>query len=173
MNIEISEATLDNQPILANLMELYLYDFSEIVGDDCSDNGLFGYPPLDLYWLVTGRHAFLVRVDSRLAGFVLVKEGSLYLDNPADNDIPMQVAEYFILRKYRRQGLGTQVAWKIFDRFPGRWEIAEIVENTSAQVFWRKIIGQYTNGQFSELLLNNEHWHGPVQIFENRKPNNL
>ena len=112
-------------------------------------------------------------MDSRLAGFVLVKEGSLYLDNPADNDIPMQVAEYFILRKYRRQGLGTQVAWKIFDRFPGRWEIAEIVENTSAQVFWRKIIGQYTNGQFSELLLNNEHWHGPVQIFENRKPNNL
>ena len=173
MNIEISEAALDSKPILRNLMELYSYDFSEIVGDDCDDNGLFGYPPLDLYWVEAGRHVFLVRVDGRLGGFVLVKEGSLYLDNPADNDTPMQIAEFFILRKYRRLGLGTQVAWKIFDRFPGRWEIAEIVENTSAQVFWRKIIEQYTNGQFNELFLDNERWHGPVQIFSNRKPVNM
>lgn len=173
MNIEISEVPHESKPILRNLMELYCYDFSEIAGDDCNDNGLYGYPPLDLYWVESGRHAFFVRVDGRLAGFVLVKEGSLYLENTIDDDVPMQIAEFFILRKYRRQGIGTQVAWKIFDRFPGRWEVAEIIENTNAQIFWRNIIGQYTNGQFDELYLDNERWHGPVQIFSSRKPVNL
>jgi predicted acetyltransferase len=48
------------------------------------------------------------------------------------------MAEFFILRKYRHQGIGARAAWELFDRFPGRWEVFEIIENTAAQEFWRK-----------------------------------
>jgi len=34
-----------------------------------------------------------------------------------------------------------------------------------AQQFWRTVIGRYTEGQFQEVNVHNERWHGPVQIF--------
>jgi predicted acetyltransferase len=79
----------------------------------------------------------------------------------------MVVAEFFVMRKYRRQGVGEQVATLIFDMFPGKWEIQETTKNLSAQAFWRKVIGRYTGGRFGEIFLNDDRWHGPVQSFDN------
>jgi predicted acetyltransferase len=75
------------------------------------------------------------------------------------------MAEFFILRKYRRQGAGTRAARELFDRFPGRWEVAEIPENAPAIAFWRKVIAGYSRGNYEEVWLDNERWKGPVQTF--------
>ena len=45
-------------------------------------------------------------------------------------------------------------------------EVFEIVENRAAQEFWRKVIGEYTGGDYEEFFLENDQWHGPVQVFE-------
>ena len=45
---------------------------------------------------------FAVRADGHTAGFVLVNRWSA-LDQPLD----YAVAEFFVLRKYRRAGVGT------------------------------------------------------------------
>jgi predicted acetyltransferase len=73
--------------------------------------------------------------------------------------------EFFVLRKYRRQGGGEQVARLLVDQFPGRWEVAELAENTVAQAFWRQVIRRYTGGRFGEIAIDNDRWHGPVQAF--------
>jgi predicted acetyltransferase len=74
MKIQIDLANKSEQPILENLMQLYLYDFSEMCGDDCDERGLFEYEYLPRYWIEPERHPFLIRVDGKLAGFALVRE---------------------------------------------------------------------------------------------------
>ena len=72
---------------------------------------------------------FLLRVDGQWAGFVLVRVGE-----------PHDVAEFFILRKYRRHGVGTVAARLVFARFPGDWQVRQMRANAAATTFWRQAI---------------------------------
>lgn len=156
MNITIDKVPLVDKPILRNLMELYLYDFTEFDRADIRDNGIYGYPFLDDYWKEEGRYPFLVRIDRRLAGFVLVhREGEIYT-----------IAEFFVMRKYRRQGVGSEVAKRVFDLFPGKWNVLQEACNAPAQVFWRKVIAEYTGGKFVESIWRSDGGKsGPLQEF--------
>jgi predicted acetyltransferase len=157
MDIQISPAALAEKPIVENLMQLYLYDFSELCGDDCNAQGLYEDEYLPRYWIEPERHPFLIRVDGKLAGFALVRRMSE--GNPPTHSM----AEFFIMRKYRREGAGKRAAFQLFDRFPGKWHVAEIPENVAAIHFWRKIIAAYTGGNFEEIM--DPEWQGPVQTF--------
>jgi predicted acetyltransferase len=161
MNIEVNRTDISERPILRHMMELYQYDFSEFDDADLSPMGLYDYPYLDHYWVEPERTPFLVRVDGNLAGFVLVARYN-YLTGLKDTWV---MAEFFIMHKYRRQGIGEYVARYIFDQFPGAWQVGQIYENLSAISFWRKVINQYSQGDFQEYNLNNENWRGPIQAF--------
>jgi len=163
MKIDIVEATLAEKPVLGNLLELYQHDFTEFDDNDVGDDGRFGYDYLDRYWIEEGRTPLLVRVDGKLAGFALLKRGGHLVDDPG----AMYVSEFFIMRKYRRRGVGSDVARRLFDRFPGHWEVAEMSRNAPAQAFWRRVIGDYTAGRFDERTFGDDRWHGPVQFFDN------
>ncbi len=168
MNITLTPATLGEKPILERLMQLYLYDFTEFDGDDVNDQGLYPNTYLPLYWLEPQRHPFLIRVAGKLAGFVLVRVDIDGLIDPPRK--VNQIAEFFVLKKYRQGGIGAFAAQATFDQFPGKWEVDQIAENLPAQAFWRKIIARYTNGQFQEVFLNNDNHHGPIQTFNNQYP---
>src|SRR5271154_5045561 len=73
--IEVISATAAQAPILANLLELYAHDFSEFHDLNIGEDGRFGYRSLSLYWSEPHRHPFLIRMDGKLAGLVLVKKG--------------------------------------------------------------------------------------------------
>ena len=162
MNIILREVPRSDRILIRRLMEFYLYDFSEYVGSDVDENGIYGDEYLDLYWNDAARSAWLVTVIDRLAGFVLVNEYVLVEGNERS------IAEFFVMRKYRRQGVGNQVAVQIFDRLPSKWEVRVVERNLPAQAFWRKVISAYTRGQFQESYLENEDWTGPVFSFDNR-----
>lgn len=135
MNIELQIATIEDKPILRHLLQLCLHDYSEFNGKEVNDHGLFDYPYLDHYWTEAGRYPFLVKVEGKLAGFVLVRDLAI------DGDEPLwQMAEFFILRKYRRQGIGRSVANQMFDRFKGRWEVTQEEGNLPAREFWAKVV---------------------------------
>lgn len=140
MHVEVTPASLDEKSILRNMIELYIYDYSEFMGWDLDQHGLFGYRYLDQYWTDGGRHPFLIRVDEKLAGFALV----------SNVDGRTHMSEFFILRKYRRQGIGETVALDVFARFPGPWHVDELAQNEAAQRFWRSVIGRATGGDFTE-----------------------
>ncbi len=157
MDIEIQPAQLQDKSILRHLMELYVYDFSELEKWDVDEHGLFGYKYLDHYWTEHDRHPFLIRVSGKLAGFVLVRA----IDS-SDDEPTHSIAEFFVLRKYRRQGVGRQVAHRIFDMFPGRWSVSQLANNVAAQVFWRKVISEYTGGNFEE----HQQVGAPIRFFQ-------
>lgn len=163
MDIELQRASIDDKSVLRNLMELCQHDYSEYDGADVDEHGLFGYKYVDHYWTEAGRHAFLVRVAGKLAGLVLVRTIEEQ-EEPATHTI----AEFFVMRKYRRRGVGRQVACRIFDLFPGNWSIYQEEGNRPAQSFWRRVIAEYTQGAYTEQYLETEEWHGPRQTFRSR-----
>jgi predicted acetyltransferase len=133
--VRLVPATAEQAPILANLLELYAHDFSEFYNVEIGEDGRFGYRQLPLYWSEPERYPFLIRVDGKLAGVVLVKRGS--------RDC-WYIAEFFVLRAYRRSGIGTQVAHAVWRRFPGRWEVRVMAANLAGQRFWAAAIAAFT-----------------------------
>jgi predicted acetyltransferase len=161
MNIQVTPAQVVERPILRRMMELYQYDFTEFDGTELGPLGLDDYPYLDHYWVEPERSPFLVRVEGNLAGFVLVAR----YNYPTGCKDSWVMAEFFILRKYRHQGIGESGARIIFGQFPGPWQVAQINVNLPAITFWHKVIDRYTLGGYQEHKLDNDHWHGLVQIF--------
>jgi predicted acetyltransferase len=154
----------DEPPVLTALFQLYIYDFSEILGFDVPDDGRFQVPPIDAYWADPRNHAFLLRVGGKLAGFALVSGRSRLTGDEGTHDM----AEFFVMRKYRRHGVGKRAAARLFGRFPGPWEVREKAENLAAIAFWRGAIGHFTGGRFEETIYDDTRWRGPVQRFDSR-----
>lgn len=142
MNVEVISATADQQPVLANLLELYIHDFSEFFAVEIGEGGRFIYPSLHLYWTEPDRHPFLIRVDGNLAGFALLRQ------NP---DSVWDMVEFFILRGYRRHGLGSEAAHRIWQKFPGRWQVRVMESNVSALHFWARAVATFAGGPIAPI----------------------
>jgi predicted acetyltransferase len=172
----IDRVTLTRVPesqsqIITNLMQLYKYDFSEFaeVGSrygEVGSDGRFTYHGLDSYWREDGRLPLTVQADSRLAGFILVNQWSAL-----NREIDHSVAEFFVLRKYRRIGVGSRAARTLFQRWPGRWEVPVAWYNKPALSFWRKTIAASVDGTVEEYAGDGERWIGTVLCFDNRERN--
>jgi predicted acetyltransferase len=145
--VSLERATPDAAPLLSNLLELYIHDLSEIFPIDVGPEGRFGYEKLPLYWSEQGeRHAFVIRCGAHVAGFALATRGSPVTDDPADLD----VAEFFVLRRYRRSGVGREAAFALWDRLPGQWVVRVSAANRAGLPFWSEIVRSYTSGAFAE-----------------------
>ena len=126
----VQTARQQHKEVLRQLLEFNAYEFSRFFDDaDVDEHGRFGYPYLDDYWTDADRHPFLIDVAGRTAGMALVRSGE-----------PHSVAEFLVLPRYRRSGVGTGAAREIFARFPGRWEVHQIPGNERAVAFWRAAI---------------------------------
>ena len=162
MKIEVAEATRKDEPMLERLFQLYQYDFSEIMGGDVQDDGVFRYISLGDVWDDDRAHVFSMRVEGLVAGVAIVIERSHFT---GDSNVAY-MDEFFVMRKYRRMGVGSEFATRLFEMFPGRWEVAEVAPNTEATLFWRAVIGKYTDSNFNERVEASDKWNGPVQTFD-------
>jgi predicted acetyltransferase len=166
VQLEVSTVAYGEKSILGNLMQYYLYELNPEPGKEFDDKGQLNYSYLDHYWVEPDRYPYLVRADGRLAGFALLKKGTYFPQQVPIELQGMQVAEFFIVKGFRRQGAGSKVAVNLFARFPGRWEIAQEAGNLAGQAFWRAVLEGYCGGKFKEFILDNECWRGPVQVFD-------
>ncbi len=143
--IMINPINENQKSILENLMQLYFYDFSEFNEADVTETGLYGsYPYLDHYWVEKNRYPFFIYVKGKLVGFALV------IRIHEDEQIYYSMSEFFVLKKYRRNGVGAVAAKKLFVQFKGDWRVTQILANQPAQTFWRKVIHEFTDGRYSE-----------------------
>lgn len=148
--LALDVARPDEAPVLANLLELYAHELSDVFGLEIGDDGRFGYPRLPLYFGEPGRFPFLIRVGGRLAGFALATLGSPASDDPQ----AMDVAEFFVLRRHRKSGVGGRAAVRLWNGFPGRtWTVRVSAGNTPALSFWAGAVGAYARGGFAESAL--------------------
>jgi predicted acetyltransferase len=156
-NIEVVPAALEQAPVLANLLELYAHDFSEFLDLELGEDGRFGYRDLALYWSDPNRHPFLVRMDGKLAGLVLVKRGS----GVSGDETVWDMTEFFVVRRHRRCGIGTAIAHTVWRRFPGRWEVRVMEANHAAQHFWARAIARFTGEAIQPVRFEKDgtSWH--------------
>jgi len=159
MKTMLKLATWEQRPIMMRLMQFYLYDFTEFIEIDLSADGTFpDYPDLDQYWTSGDRKmAFIMWYKGKPAGFALVDR----LDDKLEGDYYM--AEFFVMRPFRRYGIGSWAARELFSRLRGKWKVTQVKNNAPARAFWRKVIGEYTGGNFTEKI---HPWKGsPSQYF--------
>ena len=168
MQIEVVPATIEQKPVLANLLELYAHDFSEFSDLKIGVDGRFGYDPLPLYWRESNRFPFLVRANGDLAGFVLVQQGSQISGAGEIWD----VAEFFVLRGYRRHGVGLKVAHAVWRMFTGSWEVRVADNNVAARAFWQRAVSEFTGVRAESTLaeVGGKRWQ--VFSFISNAPSN-
>lgn len=153
LSVTLDEATPADAELLGNLLQLYIHDLSAIFSHvELGADGRFAYPKLGLYLAgAQGKRAFVIRDSGRVAGFALLKRGSPFSDDPEVLD----VAEFFVLRRFRGGGVGRAAAEQLWDRLPSRWTVRVALNNADAVSFWRHTIAAYTGGNAEERARNN------------------
>ena len=145
-DVQLEQATSHDGDLLANLLELYMHDLSEIFSIEIGADGRFGYDKLPLYWSEPDRRfAFLIKYRDRVSGFALVTRGSPASDNPDDLDL----AEFFVLRSKRRAGVGGRAAALLWSRLRGQWVVRVAETNRAGLPFWEATVRDYTKGAFT------------------------
>ena len=158
-DLEIREAVISDRPAVSRMLELYQHDLSDIWDQDLDVHGQYGYS-LERYWESVDCHPFVALVGGRYAGFALVDDA---VKVGADGH---WMDQFFILKKYRRCGIGRTLAIRVFAELPGKWEVGQMLNNHAAQTFWRAVIANFTSDHFQEHKLTGGWWEGLVQSFE-------
>ena len=127
--VEVRTASFSDKEILRQLLEFQAYEHSRFDGADLDVHGRFGYRYLDHYWAEPGRYPYLITADDRIAGMALVRQGP-----------PHSMAEFLVMPRYRRSGVGRCAASRLFAWFPGQWQVREVAGNAAAVAFWRAVI---------------------------------
>ncbi|MBB5055385.1 putative acetyltransferase [Granulicella aggregans] len=149
-DLDVVEAVQADHAVLANLLEFYVYDFSELLNLEVGESGRFDYPGLSLYWSESDRHAFLIRKDGKLAGLALVQKVEEVWD----------IAEFFVLRAYRRKGVAKHAAKEVWSRFPGEWRVRVRDRNLPALRFWELAIAEFAGREVQPIAtqVEGEDW---------------
>lgn len=114
----------------------------------------------DAFWEWPNLQAYLIQLNGWPAGFACVASPP-----NATKGVDYRLQEFFVLNKARRLGVGTQAARLLFDRLPGRWELAYDKARPAAVAFWRKFLPEYTNGDFNDEMIgmgDEPDWPGYV-----------
>lgn len=154
-NIKLIPANLTDYPIIQNMGRFYVYDMSEHLGFEpgwkIPANGLYECIDFKKYWSDPNAFPYLIHYEKELAGFAIIdKKGS-------DKHIEFNMAQFFILRKFKNKGVGKYVAFHCFDHYPGIWEVMVLPGNSGAYQFWKTIISEYTKNNYQEYTCRVAH----------------
>ena len=133
--------------VLRNLFELYLHDMAEWFEFDTTQEGNFAYPTKQEIW-DKGIDVHLLYSGEIPVGFGLVGSAEEFGGEPASKDMD----EFFVVRRYRRSGIGRDFANELWSKYPGRWLVRVFQKNLPAIPFWRGSIATLTGGGYDEEI---------------------
>jgi predicted acetyltransferase len=166
-SIALRPATIADHALLEGLMQFYIYDFSEFARDPAdfrfNEKGTFpAYPHLDQYFTEPNCWPLLISVDDDVAGFALINQHS----HRTGGAIERNMAEFFVGRPFRRNGVATTAFHQVLAIHPGRWEIAAALRNAPAIAFWPRAIASAPNVEdIAQTEGDGDHWSGPIWSF--------
>lgn len=163
MPLLVEPVRSEQSDALGNLLQLCLHELSEITLDTVNEDGRFDYPYFNSYFEEAGRHPYLIKVKRQMAGFALVREIPTH-----DDGVVFSMAEFFLLQRFRKLGIGEESARMIFDLHEGTWQVAVLKDHREAQAFWRKVVYRYTANEFRSVRAPD--WEGPVFEFASPGP---
>jgi len=135
--IELLPTTPDQAELIRNLYQFYAYESSDWEQEDVEVDGRFYIHEehLQRYWQSPGWSANLVLLDGFIAGFVLIERSEL----PGID--ARELADLFILKRYRRQGIGRAVAQQYLSS-PGNWLLRCHVLDPVAVAFCKAMVAE-------------------------------
>lgn len=150
---------------LANLVQLYIHDFSEFLSVKqklaVEEDGRFAdLLRLDEYWSAADRSVWFIRAGGQLAGFALLNRHS-HCNRPVD----FNMGEFFVMRTFRRDGIGARAAIDLIQMHPGQWEIAVSARNPPALAFWPRVVAAAGVSDVETLQGDGKTWTGPITRF--------
>ncbi len=152
--LAISEIGPESDRLLRNLCEHYVYDMSEWFQIDTEADGSYSYDTATIW--KGGYHVYLAKAGDVIAGFAIVGPAAGWLGDSSAHD----VHEFFILRRFRRNGFGQQFAAQLWGECRGEWLVRVLEANTPAVHFWRAAIGKCGWAGYSEeiRIVNGQRW---------------
>lgn len=159
--LKLTLATHETRYIVQNMFVSYFYDLSQY--DDqiiINAHGLPMWEPFGLpgprtadecapfnWWIRDKCQLYIIEVAGQPAGFVIILADKTELIPEVD----IELMDFYIVPKYRRQGLGRQAARAAFGLYHGRWQVFQLERNAAARAFWQAIIKDYTHDQYENL----------------------
>ncbi|MDU2131278.1 GNAT family N-acetyltransferase [Finegoldia magna] len=150
MDVDFIEVKIEHKNLLWNLLQKYLYELSDVYGDDIEDDGNYSYDYFENYFNPEeNREALIFRYDDKIIGFCMINDHSFN-----ENSIDYSMAEFSIVPKYRKNGLGKRAISKVLSQRKGKWQIKYSLDNPTAQKFWENVLSDYKSTE--TLLEDNE-----------------
>lgn len=136
LTVELIPTGPEHIELIRNLYQFYAYESSDWEQEDVEVDGRFYIHDEHLarYWQDPQWSANLILVDGYIAGFLLVERSEL-----AGLDA-QELADLFILKRYRRKGIGQALATQVLMSGEGDWLVRFYDQDETSQAFWRSVL---------------------------------
>ncbi|MGE8362769.1 GNAT family N-acetyltransferase [Pseudomonas sp.] len=136
MTIELIQTGPEQAELIRNLYQFYAYESSDWEQEDVEADGRFYIhePHFERYWQEPLWSANLVLVDGFIAGFLLIEQSEL----PGVD--ALELADLFLLKKYRRRGIGKTLALQVLTEGSTAWLVRFYDQDQAAQAFWEAVL---------------------------------
>lgn len=135
--VELLRSAAEQADIVRNLYQYYAYESSDWEQEDVEIDGRFYIHEEHLarYWQSPRWSAELILVDGFIAGFLLIEGSEL-----PGYESALELADLFVLKKYRRLGIGSAVATQLLGSGEDAWLVRFYRQDEAAQAFWRHVL---------------------------------
>ncbi|GAA0778803.1 GNAT family N-acetyltransferase [Clostridium subterminale] len=158
--VKLEPVDIESRAKLENLVSIYLHDLSEFADDlKINEDGKFEYDGLEMYFKSEDLTSYFITYQGEVAGFILFNTGKY-----APRDIDYVVHELFLLKGFRKKGIGNAAIRILLDTYKGKYRIEQISSNKPAVNFWTKF---YENQGIKYIELKERHYdlECSIQIF--------
>lgn len=134
--IQLVQTGPEHAELIRNLYQYYAYESSDWEQEDVEIDGRFYVHEEHLarYWSEPQWSANLILADGFIAGFLLIERSELPgLD-------ALELADLFVLKKYRRLGIGRALATQVLLSGDSPWLVRFYPQDEPAQAFWRAVL---------------------------------
>jgi len=126
---------------LRHVYSFYLHDLSQFEKHEYTLSASGQWQPDHLpYWLTQPFcHPFVLLAGSVPVGFAFIGQAPFPF---MSEDVQFRLSEFFVLRAYRRAGIGRRAGVAALSRFSGSFELTVLDANAPALAFWRAVLPQ-------------------------------
>ncbi len=137
-HVTVRRADVDGCTVIEQMMQFYMYDLSQWYPLVLNESGMYTLSPKADYWADAATIPYLIDVNDELAGFAVVDGDRI------DQQTDFNLGYFFIMPRYRGQGVGKAAFQQIVQRHIGQWEIYFLSQNQLAAHFWPNAIQMVT-----------------------------
>jgi predicted acetyltransferase len=134
MNIDLIPLQPGHMALLANLWQLYQFESSVREQLDVDAHGRFETPEHVFATVLAGErgnYGYLVLCDEAYAGFLILLSAEI------EGKPITEFADFFVLPKYRGQGIASAVIEQVILRSRQAWLVAVFRDDLKAKSFWQ------------------------------------